>query len=331
MSFIVDGAEWIFDDFDEEGVRVFFERILSLVEVSHFRDEIIWIGEDFQYRKMLGDLDLWSMFGPSSPINVPMEIQQELAAWLNFAPYYMVDMAWPEGIEDSEVSINSEDVAENIDVAWVHHSVRAGSGIACISFRRSGFISTQTKLGDLGIFFVSCEKDRLDFWRSEVRLRGNNLVALQRFSTHSYPDILFYGDSLSDARKLAGGFNSMSDLVQNSLEVLNDFGKWIFNCPPPSLTPAEVRDDAAIGYPTNQMIEDRFRGFGLIVAPENPNVFLNAICRRAREVTIGEGVIYCEWHVKLEPHRNRIHFHKPLPASGDKLVIAFIGEHLPLP
>jgi len=83
--------------------------------------------------------------------------------------------------------------------------------------------------------------------------------------------------------------------------------------------------------PTNKIIAQRFHGFGIVIAPENPDVFLNRRCREAREVKAGGLSLYCEWHVKLEPHRNRIHVHPPIPTTDNKFIVGVIDEHLILP
>jgi hypothetical protein len=56
----------------------------------------------------------------------------------------------------------------------------------------------------------------------------------------------------------------------------------------------------ADGLPSNQIIEHRFKGFNLDVAPEKPNVYAHGESRKARETKLGTRTLYCEWHVKLE-------------------------------
>ena len=67
------------------------------------------------------------------------------------------------------------------------------------------------------------------------------------------------------------------------------------------------------------------------MAPENPDVYLDRRCREARQITIAGRTLFCEWHGKLEPHRNRVHVHPPVRESKDKLIIGIFDEHLPLP
>ena len=57
----------------------------------------------------------------------------------------------------------------------------------------------------------------------------------------------------------------------------------------------------------------------------------NNHCCRAREAEIGGRIVYCEWHIRLEPNRNRIHIHRPVKESCEKVVVGVIAKHLPLP
>ena len=47
-----------------------------------------------------------------------------------------------------------------------------------------------------------------------------------------------------------------------------------------------------------------------------------------RDVTFGNRHYRCEWHSKLEPHRNRIHFHPGDDATDGCVLIGIFTEHL---
>ncbi len=97
------------------------------------------------------------------------------------------------------------------------------------------------------------------------------------------------------------------------------------------LSPEEAAPEGEAPKPvTNQLVERRFRGWGLEIAPENPDVWEDGRCRRARERVLEGRTLYCEWHYKFG-HRNRAHIHPPVPESQDKLVVAIFRDHLPLP
>lgn len=331
MAFVVDSSEWQFDGWTAAQVVGAIERLLGRVHIARERSETVWIGEGLQTRLVLEDLDLWSLSSPDAPIHLPPEVCQELAAWLSSARRYLDD-EWPPGMEETVLRIGNDEPLENEDVAWAHHHVRGGHAVACLGLVRSGVYETTSRLGTANVQWVLDEAGHKDFWRTAIEVEGGDEATLEALSPHAFPDLYFHNGVWHGLQRLGGGYLAQRGEIKRYLRVLNDFGAWVFTCPPPALSPNETGADATTGgRPTNQVIERRFLGLNLNVAPEKPNVATDAACRTAREITIRTKTLYCEWHAKLEPHRNRIHIHAPVPESGNKVVIAIIDEHLPLP
>lgn len=330
MAFVVDGSQWTFDGVPPEQVRERIDQFLAVVGAPAVRAEPIWIGEDFQSRPMLGHLDIWALFGPDTGLQLPRDLLQELTAWLNTARYY-ADEDWPEGLDEFVVEVAGEAVAPNSDIAWAHHWRRQRRAVGCLSLERSGLLPTSTAKGVQPVYFVNDEEGARLFWRDAIVVEGDGLDTLQRFAARAYPRIYFADGVLGALAGLPGGFIAIRPRVKHALGILDDQGAWTFSAAPPALRPEDPAGRDPLASPSNQIIEQRFRGFGIEVAPENPNVYRSGAHRRAREITIGATTLYCEWHVKLEPHRNRMHIHAPIAASGGRVVVAIIHEHLPLP
>jgi hypothetical protein len=331
VAFIVDGADWDFTGLDSDRVEDLIDRALEFVRVSRHRLEDIAIGDDFQNRGMYGNLSIWELFAAASPIKLSGEIRQELAAWLGSARQYLDADEWPEGFVDTFVSVNGAVPSENPDIAWVHCCVLAGTPAACFALGGSRIATTATGAGSADLHFVADEAGRRKFWRKVVLLQGDNLESLLRYSQHAYPNLHFVDGTLQHADQLAGGYLGSRQKLQQALAVLDDWGCWVFTWPPPSITANEGPPPDATARPNNQLVRQRLSGFGIDASLENANVQAHRASREARETVIGSRTLYCEWHVKLEPHRNRIHFHAPIPESGEKVVIGMIHEHLPLP
>lgn len=331
MSFVVNGADWVFDGATGAEVNAWIDQVLDFVKTSLDREEPVLIGGDFQSRTMLDAFSLWEIATGQAGIQLTGEIVQELYAWLGRATVYSDSPDWPAGWDQTEISVAGGALEDNVDLAWVHHTIRSGRAMASLSFRRQGTLPTQTSLGVTEVHFVGHEADRIAFWRDAIRVEGDNAESLARLGSHAYPEIHFLPGVLAQVNDLGGGYLAIRVPVQAALAALNDHGRWIFTTPPPPLTPTDgLHPDPHRGTPSNQIIERRFRQIGLDVAPENPNVRLNTQTRIARERKLGEDTIYCEWHLKLEPHRNRIHIHGPVHGI-DQLIVAIIHEHLPLP
>lgn len=331
MTFIVNGAEWDFTGMAAEAVEYLIERALDFVMTSTDRGEEVKIGDDFQNRPMHGAFTLWELFSEASPVHLRGEIAQELAAWLGRAQRYADVDDWPEGFEDSMISVDGAPSIHNEDVAWVHYSARAGLSAACVTLGASKVVSTTTATGSVDVHFIGDDVGRKQFWRSVIVFEGDDLNGLVRHASRAYPNLLFVGNVIAHANQLSGGYLASRHLVRHALAVLDDWGHWAFTCAPPAITPGEAPPPNQDARPSNLIVEQRFSGFGLDTAPENPSVRNHRASREARETVLHGRTLYCDWHVKLEPHRNRIHFHAPVPESEDRVVIGMIHEHLPLP
>jgi hypothetical protein len=330
MAFVVDGSEWKFDGWTELSINEVLEKFLEVVWSALDRSEKVWIGEELQYCSVLGDLNLWDLRSPDSPVTLSQELWEELSAWLGRDCCYLTE-DWPEGMLDTLIQIGDGAPLENVDVAWAHHNVRAGHAVGCLGLRRIGVYDTISSEGRANIRWVTDEVGHRAFWRDAIDVEGDNERTLRRLAQHAFPDLYFHSESWAGLGRLSGGYLAQRAQVRRHLAVLDDYGYWAFTCPPPALAPHEPIGLDSSQQPSNQIIERRFHGLNLNMSPENPNVFRNTGCREAREVGLGGQTLYCEWHAKFELHQNRLHVYKPTPVSNNKVVIAIFDSHLPLP
>ncbi|WP_303763897.1 hypothetical protein [Sphingobium yanoikuyae] len=330
MSFVVNGADWDFNGLTPDQARDLIDRALEFIETSRQRGEEVAVGDDFQTRLMHGEANLWDLFGKEAAFSLPNELSWELAAWLSRAPRYANSEVWPDGFGDGQITIGEACPLDNLDVAWAHCATRGGQPTACLTLGDARIAVTTMGTNVTDVHFVIDENSRTAFWRAAIILTGDSLGTLLRYAPHAYPALHFIDGVLNDAGRLAGGYSASRQRIQVTLATLNDWGHWVFTWPPPALMPGEATPINTDKLPTNQIIEHRFAGLHLDAAPENPDVRTRTGPRKAREATLAGRTLYCEWHIKLEGHRNRVHFHGPVPESDDKVVIGMIHEHLPL-
>ncbi|AZE13289.1 hypothetical protein [Pseudomonas chlororaphis] len=330
MAMVVDGSEWKFDGWSSQQISSAMEKILNRVHIALERNESVWVGEELQIQKVFGDFDLWGLMSSESPVIIDPEIWEELAAWLGRGCCYL-DEEWPIDMHEAVTEIDGSNVAENSDVAWAHHNVRAGRAVACLSFNRKGVYSTSSRVGTANVHWVTDETSTLEFWRTAIDVEGDTYESLRRLAPHAFPSLYIHPDAWTGLHRLSGGYLEHRNEVKRHFAIFNDYGTWAFMCPPPALAPNEAMGLDPSQAPSNQIIERRFVGFNVDISPENPSVYRNANCRRAREITIEARELYCEWHAKIQAHQNRIHVHPPIKESNGKFIIAIVHEHLELP
>lgn len=328
MSFVINGSEWKFDGWDYDKIYKAIETVLERIKIASDRGEKVWIGDDFQYRHMYDELDLWSLCSPDHPIKLPYEMTQELTAWLGSAARY-ADEEWPEGlIAANEIGINSGVLEENLDLAWAHHNVRMSRAVGCIGIGRKGTHTTVSNLGIAEIHWIHDEHSNLNFWRSAIDVERDSVTTLQKIAPHAFPDLFFAKDVWLGLDDLSDGYIPLRREIRKYLSILNDIGAWVFTSPPPLLSPLDTMAAEEEGAITNQIIQERFSYQGLNFSPEKKNVRTHEASRQAREIILGERTLYCEWHGKFERHRNRMYVHAPVEESDGKVIVAIFHRHL---
>jgi hypothetical protein len=185
--------------------------------------------------------------------------------------------------------------------------------MACLVFRgcpRRGFWSAADSAGGRQAYFFAEVEELPDFWRS---LYAREQVAEPDFfslADHAFPDLVLH-PGLSFGR-FDGRYRDLRDRVVAILGVLNDHFATAMTVH--SGLPQQVK--AALGQ------------FGVDLSPESPNTHGSSRLMALREVSVDGRVYRCEWHAKLEPHRNRIHFSLPSPELAGRIVVGIFVDHL---
>ena len=342
MSFVIDGSDWLFDGLSTVELEVAVTALIERIERVNVRGETLWFGHDFHTRPMLAQRSLWQLFDADQEPFICREIQNELAAQINHLNCYEDQPElWPSHFEELiPVSIGEEVAAENIDVLWAHLSMLEGRPTGCLGHARAGRINTRSQRGAIALHWLGDATCQAQFWRDAIELEGDNSRTLQRLAPHAYPNLYFAASLWKACNDFKGGYFSQSSELRRYLEAFDDFGNWIFTASPdeglvassPGVQAALAVEGApALPFPSDQLIIRRFAHLQLDVAPEKPNVRKDKTAREAREIEIGTKVLYCQWHGKLQAHQNRVHIHRPVLESGNKLVVAIFTSHLPLP
>lgn len=331
MRFVLEEASWSWDGTRRDDYIERIERLLDRLDVAHDRGELCATSSELLSQKILGASTLADLLWDQSlALSLPHEVSERLAPHFSAMHFWDEDTAWPA----LEVTIAGNDILSP-SAALAHRRVTEGQATACLPLpgRWTGPLSVTVGGSAQQVHFVVDEGTHRAFFRDALQVERADEAGLEGLAPHAFPDTFFLNGIWDGLRHFDGGYGRVRDTLHNLLAVLDDHGAWVFTDETGRLSPAEPRPkEVAKRLPiTNQLIERRFGGFGLDIAPENPDVHADGRCRRAREKALGDTTLYCEWHFKFQPHINRAHLHAPVPESDHKIIVAIFRDHLPLP
>ncbi len=215
---------------------------------------------------------------------------------------------------DVTVSIDGGDPSMALSVAYASFMIMSGFGVACVLFpgstRRRGTLAVHGDHGESQVYFFCDPADLPEFWRRLFVLENVSEGDFFELSRRAFPDLVFH-PSLSFNR-FEGSYPVLRDRVVTVLAALNDrFVDEYRGC---KGKPNEIQ--AAMGR------------YHLELSPESPNTRGSDRLMRRREVTYEGNTLRCEWHAKLERHRNRIHFSEPSEHLAGRILIGIFVSHL---
>lgn len=135
-----------------------------------------------------------------------------------------------------------------------------------------------------------------------------DLLNIEGSASVLFPALEFASDAWRSIRTLSGGAEENVKKLIVHLGVLNDFAASVWG-----------EDSSTEGR------QARLAARGVTSSPESPQTHRNRRAMRMRDFSFKTGIVRCEWHTKLRPDVNRIHF----AVDGDCVMIGAILNHLP--
>jgi hypothetical protein len=217
---------------------------------------------------------------------------------------------WDEDDVPMDVAVDGAEPGLAPSLGYAFSQAKAGRNLACVVIASSpmrGFRPVVADSDSGELFFVAKSEDLPEFWRRLFRLEKVKEGEFFDLASKSFPRLQF-GENL-DFRRFSGGYLDLRDRVIDGLAVLNDdFLAAYSEC---------------AGVTGN--VVARLKSLGVNISPESVNTRARENLMKLRDVEF-EGATYrCEWHLKIEPHRNRIHF---AFMNDDSLLIGIFVEHL---
>jgi len=156
------------------------------------------------------------------------------------------------------------------------------------------------------VVFVTDFRDTRLVWRMFFGQESVPEVKFFEIAAHAFPDLLFHPDL--NFSRFHGGY-AVRDQVVEHLSRLNDGWTDVYV--------AEAGNSDAISTRLQ-----------IAVSRESSKTRASDTLMKERDVVFNGTKFRCEWHSKLEPHQNRIHFH-PAGEGLDRPLIGIFAEHLP--
>lgn len=213
---------------------------------------------------------------------------------------------------EADVCIADDNQVTALSVAFALTSALTGRGVACLVFgacARRGFLSVRNTTGEAHVFFFATAANLTEFWRYLYELENVPEAAFFSLATRAFPDLIFHPDL--SFRRFEGGYGNLLQVVTH-LSVLNDNFLSAYRVCKGLPRDVEMVLGAA-GCPG--------------ISPESPRTHNDEKKMRQRDVIYEGDIIRCEWHSKLEPHRNRIHFSFG-DRFGDRVFVGIFVDHL---
>lgn len=287
-----------------EGLEVMAEMLRDLAE----RKEHVLAGDDLYEVARIEEASLYQILFVMRDV-VPQRLRVELQKRLD-----KVASIPASEIEEIEVSVNGE-LHVTAAVSYGAMQARAGNAVGILTPNfsgRKGRLEVECAHETVGVHFIPDEPTRLVFVRG-VLVKVVDEDEFAGLSGSAFPRLHFVDDVFDGLRKLSKPLRDIAEDLVKHLSVLSDHGREIFD------------------LKIHKAIEDRFRGHGVDISPENKETLADAKCLRARSRDVDGMTLVFEWHTKIEPHKDRVHVHSGATVTGGRVSIGVIHEHLPLP
>lgn len=299
------------------------ERLLARLDVARDRSEGVVKHAEF-YEIDLGDgVQLFSLlFDPGCALHV----DRDLATRMSLALDRTSEFNDSRLTEYDAVVDGSARFAPG--VAWAHTSCREGCHIAVFPLALGGespvgTVPVTVADATLEMFFVAEESQHVDFFRSVITLENAGEAKFESLAPSAFPALKWADNVWRGLRDFSRPYIAVRRELVRSLGGLSDHGTACFE----EFRAADPR----------QLPSALSARVGAEVSDENGRTKEHSQSRRDRTRRHrGTDKVFW-WHVKLQPHVDRIHFLYEEPAAGvtgpgeSHIVVGLFTDHCVLP
>ena len=222
---------------------------------------------------------------------------------------------------------------EAATVALVHALLEEGHGAACLCLgllaHRSGTLEVRGGDGAAArqVHFLASRAMLPGFYRSIFELEDLDADAYMSNAAHAFPEIAFAPGLSGQFSRFKGHYRDVRPDVTRHLAVLNDHFQEVYRGA--EFVPVMTHRLLTVRHDVDATREsDKTRHNAKAMRERDVSVTHVLVAGQKVPVTIGRPV-RCEWHTKIKPDQNRIHFHPGKDQVGGKrLFVGLFHEHL---
>lgn len=200
----------------------------------------------------------------------------------------------------------------------VTHQLLANRGAGCVGLGlrpdRRGRARVLSAGSEREVFFLVAVAELPEFYRMLFELEDLDSEKFMENAVYAFPQLVFAGGLASQVRRFKTRYREVRPEIARHLAVLNDHFRRIFE---------ECRGDSST-------VSNTLAAHGVDASLESPNTHASRKAMQQREVSFGGRTFVCEWHTKIRPTTDRIHFYPgDREKTGGKVLIGIFTDHLP--
>lgn len=260
-------------------------------------------GELYEYSSLPGTSFFEVLFGDALDRDTRLRLQ----VLLQKCPDWDADV-----LRHDEVAVDHGAATGAFSLAYVLACALAGRAVARVLFDLGGVegLCRLSSGADIAEIWCAARPEHVPlFWRHVITADDAPVGSFLAVSAVAFPELIFLEDL--DVGCFKGSYRDTRHRLVTGLSALNDHFLQVHR---------DSRGEAS-------QVQQRMATLGADVSRESSNTHKNAAAMREREVTYSGETYLCEWHLKLERHRNRVHFSFGVPL-GDRILIGIFDPHL---
>ncbi|MER7555846.1 hypothetical protein ABTZ46_02825 [Nocardioides sp. NPDC126508] len=246
------------------------------------------------------------LFGPDA--NLEPDLKRLLGGLLDKLPKWGSE----EGSPALEATVKGEtfDWAPSVSVCLEHVGADPWA-LLCASEDISGgpsIVSRESEPASGELWLLVRAAELRGFWRDALLRYHCTESDLRDASPHAFPGTVFAPAAWSQCGSFQGAWADLRGRLIAALAGLDDGAAEVFG--------KELQ--------SHERIRLMSAIHGVDCSPESPSTHKNSKAMAQREAVFEDKARVCEWHAKLERHRNRIHF----LVDGSTVYVGVFADHL---